>query len=120
MIPRGVQIAAIIAGLAAIVAFVPHGGSSADFIGRIISVALTVLFVLFGMRLYQMFRTDIHGLGDRYRGILYGSIAAFVLAMAWRVELFDTSGGSVLWIALIAGALGGLYATFVHWRSYRI
>jgi predicted Na+-dependent transporter len=120
VIPRGVQIAAIIAGLAAIVAFVPHGGSTADFIGRIISIALTVLFVLFGVRLYQMFRSDIYGLGDRYRAILYGAIASFILAMAWRVELFDTTGGSMLWIAMIAGAMGGLYATFMHWRSYRI
>jgi hypothetical protein len=120
VIPRGVQIAAIIAGLAAIVAFVPHGGSTAGFIGRIISVALTILFVLFGMRLYQMFRDDIYGLGDRHRGILYGAIGAFVLAMAWRTELFNTGGGSLLWIAMIAGALGGLYSCFMRWRSYRV
>lgn len=120
MIPRGVQIGAIIAGLAAIVAFVPHGGSTAGFIGRIISVALTILFVLFGARLYQMFRDDIYGLGERHRAILYGSIGAFVLAMAWRVELLNTSGGSLLWIVMIAAALGGLYACFMRWRAYRV
>lgn len=120
MIPRGVQIAAIIAGLAAIVAFVPHGGSTAGLIGRIISVALTIIFVLFGARLYQMFRDDIYGLGERHRAILYGSIGAFVLAMAWRVELLDTTGGSLLWIVMIAAALGGLYACFMRWRAYRV
>ena len=120
MIPRGVQIGAIIAGLAAIVAFVPHGGTTAGFIGRIISVALTILFVLFGARLYQMFRDDIYGLGDRHRAILYGAIGTFVLAMAWRVELLDTAAGSLLWIAMIAAALGGLYACFVRWRAFRV
>jgi len=120
VIPRGVQIAAIIAGLAAIVAFVPHGGSTAGFIGTVISIVLTVLFVLFGVRLYQMFRTDIYGLGEQHRAILYGSIGAFILAMAWRQQLFDTTGGSLLWVAMIAGAMGGLYACFVRWRADRV
>ena len=120
MIPRGAQVALIIAGLAAIVAFVPHGGSSANFVGRIISIALTVLFALFAVRIYQMFRDDIYGLGERHRAILYASIGGFVLAMAWRVELFTTGAGTVLWIAMIAGALGGLYACFMRWRAYRV
>jgi hypothetical protein len=120
LIPRGVQIVAIVAGLAAIVAFVPHGGSTAGFIGRILTVSLTILFVLFGARLYQMFRDDLYGLGDRHRAILYGALGSFVLAMAWRRELFDTAAGSLLWIAMIAGAMGGLYAVFMRWRAYRV
>lgn len=120
MIPRGVQIAAIIAALAAVVAFVPNGGSTAGFIGRIISIALTIMFVLFAARLYQMFRDDIYGLGDQHRGILYGALGAFVLAMAWRERLFDTGGGSLLWVVMIVGAMGGLYAVFVRWRAYRV
>ena len=120
MIPRGVQIVAIIAAIAAVVAFVPHGGSTADFVGTLISVALTVLFGLFAVRLYQMFRDDIYGLGEQHRAILYASLGAFVLAMAWREELFDSAGGSLLWIVMIAGALGGLYACFVRWRAYRV
>lgn len=120
MIPRGLQIAAIIAGLAAIVAFVPQGGSTASLIGTVLSISLMVLFVLFAGRLYQMFRTDIHGLGDRHRALLYGALGAFVFAMAGRREMFDTAFGSLLWIALIAGAMGALYAVWVHWRSYRI
>ena len=120
MIPRWLQIVLVIGGLAAVVAFVPQGGSSAGFVGRVLSIALTILLVLFFVRLYQQFRSDIYGLGDRYRAILYGALGAFVLAMAWRHELFDTTGGSLLWVAMVAGAMGGLYATFVHWRAYRI
>jgi hypothetical protein len=120
VIPRGLQVALIIAGLAAIVAFVPHGGSTAGFVARIISIALTVLFALFAVRLYQMFRDDIYGLGERHRLYLYGSIGAFILAMAWRDELFDTGAGSLLWIAMIAGVFAGLYACFMRWRAYRV
>jgi uncharacterized membrane protein YozB (DUF420 family) len=120
LIPRGLQVALIIAGLAAIVAFVPHGGSTAGFIARIISIAMTVLFALFAIRLYQTFQDEIHGLGDRHRLFLYGAIGLFVLAMAWRNELFDTAAGSMLWIAMIAGVLGGLYASFLRWRAFRV
>jgi hypothetical protein len=119
VIPRGVQVAAIVAGLAAIVAFVPHGGSTAGFIGRIISVSLTILLALFAARLYQMVRDDIYGLGERHRGILYASIAGFVLAMAWRQDLLATGAGTALWVAMIAACLGGLYVCFMHWRAYR-
>ena len=120
MIPRGVQVGAIIASLAAVVAFVPHGGSTAGFIGRVVSVALTILFVLFAVRLYQTFRDDIYGLGARHRAILYAALGGFVLAMAWRNRLFDSAAGSLLWVVMIAGALGGLYACFMRWRAYRV
>lgn len=120
MIPRGVQIVAIIAAIAAVVAFVPQGGSTADFIGAIISISLMVLFVMFAVRLYQMFRNDIYGLGDRHRAMLYGALGAFVLAMAWRDQLFDTAPGSLLWVAMIGGAMAGLYAVFVRWRAFRV
>ena len=120
MIPRGVQVGAIIASLAAVVAFVPHGGSTAGFIGRVVSVALTILFVLFAVRLYQTFRDDIYGLGERHRAILYAALGGFVLAMAWRNRLFDSAAGSLLWVVMIAGALGGLYACFMRWRAYRV
>jgi hypothetical protein len=120
MSARGLRTAAIIAALAAIVAFVPQGGSSAGFISALLSIALMALFVLFGGRLYRTFRSEIYGLGDRYRAILYASIGGFVLAMAWRVQLFDTTGGSVLWTAMVAGAMAGLYVVFVRWRAYRV
>jgi hypothetical protein len=120
VIPRGVQVGAIVAALAAVVAFVPHGGSTAGFIGRVVSVALTILFVLFAVRLYQTFRDDIYGLGERHRAILYGAFGGFVLAMAWRDRLFDSAAGSLLWVAMIAAALGGLYACFMRWRAYRV
>ncbi len=120
MIPRWLQIVGIIAGLAAIVAFVPEGDSTAGLIGTILSISLMALFVLFAARLYQMFRSDIHGLGDRHRALLYGALGAFVFAMAGRKEMFDTAPGSVLWLALIVFAIGALYAVFTHWRSYRI
>jgi hypothetical protein len=118
--PTGARTALVVAALAAIVAFVPHGGSSAGFVAALITIALTVLFVLFGARLYQMFRTDIYGLGERHRAILYGSLGAFIVAMAGRGKLLNTGAGTLVWIVLIGGAAAGLFTCFMRWRAYRL
>ena len=120
MIPAGLRTALVIAALAAIVAFVPHGGSSAGLVAALITIALTVLFLLFAIRLYQRFETDIHGLGDRHRAILYGSLGVFVVAMAGREKLLNTGAGVLLWIVMIGGALAGLVACFTRWRADRL
>jgi predicted Na+-dependent transporter len=111
---------AIVVALAAIVAFVPSGDESANFVGNVISIAITILFLLLGMRLYQMFRSDIHGLGDRWRGVLYGAIGVAVFAMAARQKLFDTGAGTFAWFALMGAASYALYAVWRQYRSYRI
>jgi predicted Na+-dependent transporter len=106
--------------VAAIVAFVPQGGESASFAGSVIGIAITILFLLLGMRLYQVYRTDIYGLGDRWRGVLYGSIGVAVLAMAFRPRLVDTAAGTLGFVAMMAAAAFGLYGCWRHYRSYRI
>jgi hypothetical protein len=120
VIPSGVRTVAIIAGLAAIVAFVPHGSSSAGLVGQLIIIALSVMFALFGARLYQMFRTDIYGLGDGHRAILYGSLGLFVLAMAGRPKLAATGIGTLVLVVMFGAALGGAFACFMRWRAYRV
>lgn len=120
MTGRGVRNVAIIAAIAAVVAFVPHGSSSAGFVQTLLTIAVNVLFALFAVQLYQRFRTDIYGLGDRHRAILYASIGVFVLAMAGRDRLAGSGPGTLLLIVMIAAALGGLFACFRRWRAYRL
>jgi surface polysaccharide O-acyltransferase-like enzyme len=117
---KGLRTAAIVAALAAIVAFVPQGGSTAGFVYAVLSITLMTLFVLFGGRMYRTFRSEIYGLGDSYRAVLYASLGGFVLAMAWRIKLVETTGGTLLFVAMISAVLGGLYAVFLRWRSYRV
>jgi hypothetical protein len=111
---------AIIAALAAVVAFVPHGNTSAGLVATVINVALAVIFVLFGVRLYQMFRAEIYGLGEPHRASLYASIGGFVLAMAWRTQLVTTGAGTLLFVVMLSAVLAGLFACFTRWRSGRV
>jgi hypothetical protein len=108
----------IVVVVAAAVAFLPGGGQTADLIWALLSIALTVTFVLLGVRFYRENRVAVFSLGDKHRALAYGAIAAIVLALAGRRELTETGLGSLVFVVLIAGALGAGYAVFKHHRSY--
>ncbi len=109
---------AIILLLAAGVAFVPGGGTTAALIGAILSTLILVSFVLLAARFYRERRLDIDGLGDRWRALLYGAIAVAVLDMAARPRLSETDGGTIVWIALLGASAYALYTVWRHYREY--
>jgi len=108
---------AIILVLAAAVAFIPGGGTTASVAAAVLSTLILVALVFFVARLYRDHRLDLEVLGDRWRGVLYGAVGVIVLAMAARERLQDLgSGGTIVWIALLAGSA---YAIFLVWRHHR-
>jgi hypothetical protein len=107
---------AIVLVLAAAVAFIPGGGTTAALVGAILSTLILVSFVLLAARYYREHRVELDGLGDRWRGLLYGAIAVAILAMAARPRLRETDGGTIAWIAMLGGAS---YAVYLVWRHYR-
>jgi hypothetical protein len=109
---------AIILVLAAAVYFVPGGGDAAALVGALFSTAILAAFVMLAARFYRERRMDIMGLGDRWRAILYGAIGAVVVAMAARPQLIETGGGTLLWLAVVAGASYAVYRVWRHYREY--
>ncbi len=107
---------AIILVLAAIVAFAPGGGKGADLISQLLSAAFTIVIIVILARLYLQFRTDIYGLGDTWRLVLYASVGVIVVTLAASSRLFDTGPGTLVWFALVGGAA---YAMYLTWRQYR-
>jgi peptidoglycan/LPS O-acetylase OafA/YrhL len=108
----------IVVAVAAAVAFLPGGGQTAGLIWALLGIALTVTFVLLGVRFYRENRVAIFSLGDKHRALAYGAIAAIVVAFAGRQKLTGTGLGSLVLVVLIAGALGAGYAVFKHHREY--
>ena len=104
--------------LAAAVAFIPGGGTTAAVVGAVLSTLILVSLVVFAARLYRDHRLDLDMLGDRWRGLLYGAIAAVVLALAARPRLSDSSGGTLVVVALLGGAAYAFYAVWRHYREY--
>ena len=108
----------IILALAAVVAFLPGGGTGASVLGGVLSTLILVSFVLLAARYYREHRYDIDGLGDRWRATLYGALGLIVLAMAARVRLFETGAGTLAWVVAVAGSAYALYLVWRHHRSY--
>ena len=107
---------AIVLLLAAAVAFIPGGGTTAGLIGGILSTLIMVSLVFFAYRFYREHRVELEGLGDPWRGLLYGAIGAVVLALA-ALPRQQTSSGGTLVVVLVLGAAA--YAFYAVWRRYR-
>jgi hypothetical protein len=108
----------IVVAVAAAVAFLPGGGETAGAVGAFLSIGITVIFVLLGVRFYLENRVAVFSLGDKHRALAYGALGAIVLAFAGRGKLLDSGLGSLFFVALIVGALGAAYAVWQHHRSY--
>jgi len=109
---------AIVLLLAAAVHFVPGGGDTANLVGAVLSALILASFVALGARWYLEHRLDLDSLGDRWRLVLYGSIALIVFAMAARDRLLGTAGGGFIWLACLVAAGFGLYRVWRRWREY--
>jgi hypothetical protein len=109
---------AIVLVLAAAVAFIPGGGTTAGLVGGILSTLIFVSLVFFAYRFYREHRLELDGLGDRWRGLLYGAIAAVVLALAALPRLQDTSGGTLVVVVVLGAAAYAFYAVWHHSREY--
>src|SRR3954468_9035822 len=109
---------AIVLALGAIVYFVPGGGNAAALIGALFSTAILAAFVMLAARFYRERRTDILGLEDRWRATLYGALGVIVLAMAARPRLIETGGGTIVWLAAVAGSGCAPDRVWRHYREY--
>lgn len=108
----------IVLAIAALVAFAPGGGRTAQFVGAFLSTAVITSIVLIIARLYREHRVTIFGLGDKYRALLYGALGAAVLALAGRDRLLDSGIGILLFFVLLGGAAYAVVAVWRHHREY--
>jgi hypothetical protein len=108
----------IIVGLALIVWLVPGGQRASLTLSNVLGLALAGAFVFFGYRIYMEHRSTILGLEDRQRGILYASLALLVIAIVGFGRMWQTGGGGLLWIVLVAISCWGVYSVWRAWRAY--
>jgi hypothetical protein len=108
----------IVLALAAVVMLVPGGGNASNGILALLLIVMLASIAWLGVRLYREHRTDIYGLGERNRAILYGSVGLATLMLAATERLWDTGTGTIAWFALMALAVYGVYAVFRASREY--
>lgn len=109
---------AIVLALAAVVMLVPGGGDASAAILQVLVIAMLGSIAWFAVRLYREHRSDIYSLGDRNRGLLYGSAGLLALTVTATDQLWETGPGTVVWIALVALACYGVYHVFRVSREY--
>ena len=110
-------------GLIALAALVltglPGGDNALDFLLTALSLVFFTAIALLGYRLYRQFRTDLEGLPDRNRAVLYGSIGLAFLTFCATSRLFDVGGGGiVVWLALLGACSYGVYWVWTQHRAY--
>ena len=109
---------AILIVLALIVWLVPGGDRASLTVSNLLGLVLAGGFVFLGYRFYMEHRTTILGLEDRQRGILYASFALLVIAIVGFNRMWQTGGGGLLWLALVALSCWGVYSVWRAWRAY--
>jgi hypothetical protein len=112
-----VRNAAIILAIAAVVAFVPGGGTSASVVVVAISLAFLASLGWVMMVLYREHRTSLYSLGNR-RAALYAAGGVLAITLTATSRLTSSSLGSVAWLLLVGAAVYVLVAVFISARRY--
>ena len=105
---------AIILALAAIVDFVPGGGAAGDTVMAALTLIFLATIAWFVYRLYREQQLTLATLSDPQKAGLFGAVGGIALLVVAYDEFSSWSGGVLLWIALLAGCVGGI---FLIWRS---
>jgi hypothetical protein len=109
---------AIIMVLALFVAFVPAGGNAVDTI----FTAITLGFLAgISWMVYVFSRNNqltLATLTDGRRAVLYGAVGMVVLLVAGKPKLWETGGGTLLWILLLVASIGAIWKVWMDAQSY--
>jgi hypothetical protein len=105
---------AIILALAAVVDFLPGGGAAAATVMAALTRIFMAALAWFVYRLYREQQLTLSTLTDLQKAGLFGAVGGIALLIVAYDEFSSWGGGVLLWIALVAGCLGGI---FLIWRS---
>jgi hypothetical protein len=109
---------AIVLVLAALVAFLPGGGTGAGVVIQALSLTFLASLAWVGSVLYRQNRTALFSLGTRHRAALYAAAAVLAITLSATPRLWATSGGSVAWIVLVGASVYVGVAVFLAARKY--
>jgi len=100
----------ILLALAAAVDLLPGASGASNVLSGLLQLIFFGGLGWLGHRLYREHRIALFSLGDRARGILYGSLVLVVLGFAATARLWQSGAGIVAWLVLLGLACGG----FLH------
>ena len=108
----------IIALIAAAIFLLPGGGQAATTVEAVLQVLFAVAIGYIGLRFYRERRVAIHALGDGYRALFYGALAAATVLALAKIRMWETGTGELLWFIAAGGVVYALIAVYRRWRAY--
>lgn len=108
----------IVVVIAALVVLLPGGSSGAQVALQAVSLVFLASIGWFASLMYRQHRVELYSLGDRRRATLYASGTVAGVTLTATSRLWQTSGGSLVWLALVGGAAYGVLAVVWSARKY--
>ena len=109
---------AIVLVIAALVAIVPGGGTSANVALQAVYLVFLGTLWWFGSLMYRQHRVALYSLGDARRAVLYGALAVAFLTLTASQKLWASSAGTIAWCVLLVAAVYAAFAVIWSARQY--
>ncbi len=100
------------------VAFLPSGGNVADAVLTAIAMGFLAALAWTVFVLSRQNQLTLATLSDGRRAILYGAFGMIALLIAGSDELFDSGGGTLLWILLLGGSVAAIWRIWIDAHTY--
>lgn len=108
---------AIIMLLALVVAFLPGGGNAATALLTALTMGLLAGIAWMVYTVSRENQLTLATLTDGRRAVLYGAVGLIALLIAGSDKLFSSGGGTLLWIVLLAIAVGAIWRVWMEANS---
>lgn len=109
----------IVLVIAALVAFLPGGGTGGNVALQAASLAFLGVIVYVASIMYRQHRSTLYSLGERRRAMLYVALGVAAVTLTGTTRLWHEGGaGQVAWLLLLGGAAYTVFAVFWSARKY--
>jgi hypothetical protein len=108
----------IVLALAAVVAFVPGGGTASNVIIQAVAVIFLAALAWVASILYRQHRLALYALGESRRAGLYAAVAVLTLTLTGLHKLWGSSAGQVVWLILVGASVYVIFAVLWAARRY--
>jgi hypothetical protein len=108
----------IVMALAFAVAFVPAGGNVAEAVFAALTMGFLAAIAWTVYNLSRQNQLTLAALSDGRRGVLDGALGVIVLLIAGSDELFETGGGTLLWVLLLGASVAAIWRIWTEANTY--
>jgi len=101
------------------VAFLPGGGNFAVALLTALTMALLAGISWMVYTFSRESQLTLSTLTDSRRALLYGAIGMVLLLIAGSDKLFESGGGTLLWIVLLAASIAAIWKVWMEANTYQ-